>query len=87
MGDEVGKGSSLEALDEPFLEQGVVKAILVQVLGSDLKIHSDALKLTGEYLRLVTQEAIDRSISAAKSADQEDLNLHQSKLSHDVVVV
>ncbi len=52
------------------LEQSVVKALLKNSLGADLKAKPETLRLIAEYLRLVTGELVERSIAAAKEGSE-----------------
>jgi hypothetical protein len=52
------------------LELSVVKALLKNSLGADLKAKPETLRLIAEYLRLVTGELVERSIAAAKEGSE-----------------
>mmetsp|Transcript_17594 Transcript_17594/g.34603 ORF Transcript_17594/g.34603 Transcript_17594/m.34603 type:complete len:108 (+) Transcript_17594:68-391(+) len=55
-------------LMNPRLGEDVVMALLRNKIGDDVRIHKHALKMMTEYLRLITQETIDRSIAAARQS-------------------
>ncbi|GBG26544.1 Hypothetical Protein FCC1311_027652 [Hondaea fermentalgiana] len=63
-----------DVFETPRLEEDVVLALLRNKLGEDVRIKQHTLKLVTEYLRLVMQETIDRSIAAAREEQGENRN-------------